>query len=178
MCERPTRARASAHTSVQRCSGMASRRGRRAQVQGRNPHGTSLAPSVPDRRVDMQLSRIGVGLATMMLLANVAQAQKVTTDYNRSADFSQYTTFMWIMEPKPTNPLTSQRIVEDVNAALTGKGLTLVTADADIAIAAHAATQQQRTLQTFYDGFGGGWRWRGGFGSATTMVNTFTVGSL
>jgi hypothetical protein len=63
---------------------------------------------------------------------------------------------MWIMEPHATNPLTSQRIVEDVNAALTSKGLTLVTADADLGVAAHAATQEERTLETFYDGFGGG----------------------
>jgi hypothetical protein len=151
---------------------------RTARVSTAPHHGISLAPPSPDRRVDMQLSRISAGLGMVMLLANVALAQKVTTDYSKSADFSQYRTFMWIKEPHATNPLTSQRIVEDVNAALTSKGLTLVTADADLCVAAHAATQKERTLETFYDGFGGGWRWRGGFGSATTMVNTYTVGSL
>ena len=85
---------------------------------------------------------------------------------------------MWIKEPKPTNPLMRQRIIDDVNTALASKGLTLVTADADVAVAAHAATQQERTLNTFYDGFGGGWRWRGGFGSATTTVNFYEVGTL
>jgi len=126
----------------------------------------------------MQLSRITVGVALMMSLAGPAAAQKVTTDYTRGTDFSQYKTFMWIAEPTATNPLTSQRIVNDVNAALKGKGLTLVTSDADIAVVAHAATQQRRTVETFYDGFGGGWRWHGGFGSAMTTVNTFAVGSL
>ena len=88
-------------------------------------------------------------------------------------------TFMWIKEPKTTNPLMRQRIVDDVNSALTAKGLKLVTSDADLCIAAHAATQEERTLNTFYDGFGGGWRWRGGgFGSATTTVNTYEVGTL
>ena len=31
-------------------------------------------------------------------------------------------------------------------------------------------THNQETLDTFYDGFGGGWRWRGfgGFGESTT----------
>lgn len=125
----------------------------------------------------MQLSRISAGLGMVMPLANVALAQKVTTDYSKSADLSQYKTFIWIKEPHATNPLTSQPIVEDVNAALTSKGLTLVTADADLGVAAHASAQKERTLETFDDGFGGGWRWRGGFGSATTMVNTYTVGS-
>ena len=90
----------------------------------------------------------------------------------------RYKTFMWIKEPKTTNPLMRQRIIDDVNAALAAKGLTLVTADADVAVAAHAASQEERTLNTFYNGFGGGWRWGGGFGSATTTANTYEVGTL
>jgi hypothetical protein len=69
-------------------------------------------------------------------------------------------------------------VIDDVNAALTAKGLRLVTENSDLCIAAHAATQQKRTLNTFYDGFGGGWRWGGRFGSATTTVDTYTVGTL
>jgi len=38
-------------------------------------------------------------------------------------------------------------------------------------------THNQQTLNTFYDGFGGGWRW-GGFGDATTTTETYKVGSL
>jgi hypothetical protein len=126
----------------------------------------------------MQLSRICVGFGLVMSLANSALAQSVTTDYDKATDFSRYKTFAWIKEPQATNPLINQRIVEDVNAALTSKGLTLVTDGADLAIAAHAATQNRRTLDTFYNGFGGGWRWGGGFGSSTTQVNTFAVGTL
>ena len=126
----------------------------------------------------MQLSRIGLSFGLVLLLANAALAQKVTTDFAKDADFQQYKTFMWIKEPKPANPLVAQRIVDDVNAALAAKGLKLVTADADVAIAAHAATRTERSLDTLYDGFGGGWRWRGGFGSATTQVNTYEIGTL
>ncbi|HWO39103.1 MAG TPA: DUF4136 domain-containing protein, partial [Candidatus Acidoferrum sp.] len=41
-------------------------------------------------------------------------------------------------------------------------------------------THNQQTLNTFYDGFGGGWRWRGfgGFGDATTTTETYQVGTL
>jgi hypothetical protein len=126
----------------------------------------------------MKTSRIGFGFALVMLLATSALAQKVTTDFAKDVDFRQYKTFTWIKEPKPANPLARQRIIDDVNAALEAKGLKLVTADADLAIAAHAATRLERSLDTFYDGFGGGWRWRGGFGSATTRVNTYEVGTL
>ena len=126
----------------------------------------------------MRISRISVGLALMMAVANIAFAQKVTTDFNKSADFTPYKTFMWIKEPKTTDPLVRQRVIDDVNAALSAKGLQLVTSNADLCIAAHAATQQERTLNTFYDGFGGGWRWGGGFGSATTTTSTYEVGTL
>jgi hypothetical protein len=37
----------------------------------------------------------------------------------------------------------------------------------------------EQTLETFYNGFGGGWRWRGfGDGMATTTVENQPVGTL
>jgi hypothetical protein len=125
-----------------------------------------------------QLSRIGLGLGVLAITAGTALAQKVTTDYNREANFSQYKTFMWIKEPKTTNPLMRQRVMDDVNAALQAKGLRIVTSGGDLGVAAHGATKEEKTLNTFYDGFGG-WRWRwGGPREATTMVQTYEVGTL
>lgn len=126
----------------------------------------------------MRISRISLGFALAMVIANVTFAQDVTTDYTKGANFAQYKTFMWIKEPKTTNPLVRQRVMDDINSALTAKGLQLVTSNADLCIAAHAATKQERSLNTFYSGFGGGWRWGGGFGNATTTVDTYKVGTL
>jgi hypothetical protein len=123
-------------------------------------------------------SRCSLGLALVLAIGTTAFAQNVKTDYDKGTDFAQYKTFMWIKEPQTTNPLTKQRVVDDVNAALKDKGLQLVTSNADLGIAAHAATQQRHTLNTFYNGFGGGWRWGGRFGSAITTVDTYTVGTL
>jgi hypothetical protein len=39
-------------------------------------------------------------------------------------------------------------------------------------------TKNQQTLNTFYDGFGRGWRWGGGFGDSTTTVDNYKVGTL
>ena len=119
----------------------------------------------------------GVGLV-LALLAGTAVAQNVKTDYLKGTDFGKYQTFMWIKEPAAVNPLNNKRIVDGVNAALAGKGLKLVTSDADIGIAAHTATDREQSLQTFYNGFGGGWRWHDSFGSSTTTVTTYTVGTL
>jgi hypothetical protein len=116
-----------------------------------------------------------------MTMASVAFAQKVTTDYDKEKNFTQYKTFMWIKEPQTTNPLMKQRLMDEINSTLAAKGLQLVTSNADLAIASHAATKEQHTLNTFYDGFGGGWGWRrfgGGLGSATTTENTYEVGTL
>jgi hypothetical protein len=112
------------------------------------------------------------------LAANVF-AQKVETDYDHSANFSQFKTFMWVKPPKMDDQIQAKRIVDAVNAQLTAKGLQLVQSGGDLAIASHVATQQEHTLNTFYNGFGGGWRW-GGWpgGTATTTVDTYTVGTL
>jgi len=126
----------------------------------------------------MKMTRATVGFALMMVFANAVFAQNVKTDYDKNANFAGYKTFMWIKEPKTTNPLTKERVMSGVNAALTARGLKLVTSDADLCIAAHAATTEERSLNTFYNGFGGGWRWGGGFGSATTTVDTYEVGTL
>jgi hypothetical protein len=126
----------------------------------------------------MKMTRIIVGLALMMLTANATFAQNVKTDYSQGTNFAAYKTFMWIKEPKTANPLMRERVMNDVNAALTAKGLQLVTENADLCIAAHAATKEEQTLTTFYNGFGGGWRWGGGLGSATTTTSNYEVGTL
>lgn len=52
----------------------------------------------------------------------------------------------------------------------------------DASIVAVEITHSQQTLNTFYDGFGGGWGWRrfggGGFSAATTTTETYKVGTV
>src|SRR6266481_1899388 len=83
---------------------------------------------------------------------------------------------------KTKNALNVDRIKSAVNAVLAAKGWTQVDSGGDVSIIAIETTQNQQTLNTFYDGFGGGWGWRrfggGGFGEATTTTETYKVGSL
>ena len=128
----------------------------------------------------MNVQRTICGSAvTVLLFATTAVAQQVKTDYDRSANFSQYKTFSW-EKVQTQDSLWVDRIKEAVNAALTAKGLMPVESGGDVALVAIETTQDQRTLNTFYDGFGGGWRWRGGgrFGTATTTVDNYKVGTL
>jgi hypothetical protein len=120
---------------------------------------------------------IFASIGVALLLASASFAQQVKTDYDRSADFSHYKTYSW-EKVQTQDPLWSGRIKEAVNSALAAKGLTPVASGGDIAIVAIEMTKNQQTLNTFYDGFGGGWRWGGGFGNATTTVDNYKVGTL
>jgi hypothetical protein len=115
-----------------------------------------------------------------ILFTTASFAQQVKTDFDRSANFSQYKTYSW-EKVQTQNQLWVDRIKDAVNASLTAKGLTPVESGGDIAIVAMETTQNERTLNTFYDGLGGGWRWRGfggGFGESTTTVDNYKVGTL
>jgi Domain of unknown function (DUF4136) len=109
----------------------------------------------------------------------VAFAQQVKTDFDHQTNFAQYKTYSW-QEIKPANSLWDARIKNAVDAQLAAKGWTQVDSGGDVAIVAIKTTQTQRTLQTFYDGFGGGWRWRGfgGMGEATTTEQDYKQGTL
>jgi len=119
-----------------------------------------------------------VGLGGIALLAATASfGQQVKTDYDRSLDFSKYKTYSW-EKVQTQDPLWVDRIKEAVNAALAAEGWTQVPSGGSVAIVAIEMTRNQRTLNTFYDSFGGGWRWGGGFGNATTTVDNYKVGTL
>jgi len=123
--------------------------------------------------------KIFASVGMVLLFAGASSAQQVKTDYDRSANFGQYRTYSW-EKVQTQNQLWAPRIQEAVNESLAAKGLTPVAAGGDIAIVAIETTQTQQTLNTFYDGFGGGWRWRGfgGFGDSTTTVENYKVGTL
>jgi hypothetical protein len=129
----------------------------------------------------MTLQRVVFVLIGMMFLfAGNSSAQQVKTDYDRSANFAQYKTYSW-EHVKTQDALNVDRIRSAVNAALAAKGLTQVDSGGEISIVAVEMTQNQQTLNTFYNGFGGGWGWRrfgGGLGEATTTTETYKVGTL
>jgi len=98
------------------------------------------------------------GRADALLAATASFAQQVKTDYDRSADFSQYKTYSW-EKVQTQDQLFVDRIKEAVNSALAAKGWTEVPSGGNVAIVAIEMTKNQQTLDTFYNGFGGGWRW-------------------
>ncbi len=128
----------------------------------------------------MKLQRtVFVLIGMVLLFLGKLSAGQVKTDYDRSADFSQYKTYSW-EQVKTRDPLDADRIKNAVNTVLAAKGWTQVNSGGDVSVVAMEMTHNQQTLNTFYDGFGGGWRWRGfgGLGEATTTTETYKVGTL
>jgi hypothetical protein len=127
--------------------------------------------------------RIWFSVAIAILSATISLAEQVKTDYDRNADFSRYKTYSW-ENVHTQNPLWIDRIKAAVNSALAAKGWTEVQSSGDVSIVAMEMTKDHRTLNTYYDNFGGGWGWRwgggfgDGFGTSTTTEETYKVGTL
>lgn len=103
-------------------------------------------------------SKILASIGIVLLAATASFAQQVKTDYDRSTDFSQYKTYSW-EKVQTQDQLWVDRIKGAVNSALTAKGWTEVPSGGGASVVAIEMTRNQQTLDTFYNGFGGGWRW-------------------
>jgi len=128
--------------------------------------------------------RIWFSIAIPILSATASLAE-VKTDFDRNADFGRYRTYSW-GKVQAQNPLWVDRIKAAVESALAEKGWTEVESGGDVSIMAMEMNQDHRTLNTYYDNFGGGgWGWRrwgggfgDGFGTSTTTEETYEVGTL
>jgi hypothetical protein len=116
--------------------------------------------------------------AALVLLCPAAASfgPPVKTDYDRNIDFTRYKTYSW-ERVQAQDRLWVDRIKAAIDKDLSSKGWTWATSGGDVAFVALEVTRNQATLDTFYSGYGGGWRWRG-FGDATMTVETYKVGSL
>src|SRR5258708_1147229 len=125
-------------------------------------------------------SKIATSVGLMLLLACVSFAQHVKTDYDHNTNFGQYKTYSW-EKVQTKDQLMVDRIKSAVNSALAAKGWTEAPSGGDVEVFAIETTQNQQTLDTFYNGFGGGRRWGGfggGFGDATPTGGNYKVGTL
>ena len=124
-------------------------------------------------------SKIAASIGLTLVLAALSFAQQVKSDYDHNVNFGQYKTYSW-EKIQTKDPLVVDRIKAAVNSTLAAKGWTEVPTGGDVEVFAVETTQDQQTLDTFYNGFGGGRRWGfgSGFSNATTTVETYKVGTL
>jgi hypothetical protein len=118
-------------------------------------------------------------LFMVMFLATSVWAQKVTSDYDHSATFSNYHTYAWTPGTPVKDQLMDQRIRDNIDQQLVAKGLQKITdpEKADLLVDYDGAVGQQAQYNTM--GMGGwGYGWRGGTQMTTTSVSYIPVGTL
>ena len=120
-----------------------------------------------------------VCIVLCLLVASTFVFAKTSTDWDKTVNFSQFKTYSWIKVKAP-NEIWDKRVMDTIDAQLQAKGWTKVEEGGDVGIVAVATTKDQQSLDTFYNGVGGGWGWRGwgGMSTATTTVNNYRVGTL
>ena len=135
----------------------------------------------------MQTRLVTVGMIALLLPAT-AMAQKVSYDYDKTANFATFKTYAHKDGTKVGQPLIDDRIVAAIDAQMAAKGFTKAEASPDVFVVYHVAFDKQKDISTFSSGYGGGygaygWGWGGGWGGAgmatsTTQVRDILVGTL
>ena len=125
----------------------------------------------------MKRNLLWLSLIVLALSPAVASAQQqVSVDYDTTFDFSKIKTFSVQIATSWNDSISEQRVLVDIQAALTAKGWTSVApGKGDATVLLHGATQDKKALNAFYAG-GGPWGWGGGVGTVTTQE--YTVGTL
>jgi len=123
---------------------------------------------------------IALALTPALLLA-----QKVSYDFNKSANFAGYKTYAFKDGTKVGQQLIDDRIVAAIESELGAKGLTKATADPDVYVVYHVAFDKEKDISTYSSGYAGGygaygWGWGGGWGggTTTTQVRDILIGTM
>jgi Domain of unknown function (DUF4136) len=130
--------------------------------------------------------RLVTALLVMVLAPALLLAQKVSYDYNKSANFASFKTFAHKDGTKVGQPLIDERIVAAINAELTLKGLMPAESSPDVFVVYHVAFDKEKDISSYSTGYGGGygaygWGWGGGGwggSSTTTQVRNILVGTM
>ena len=118
-----------------------------------------------------------VFLITMLSFGWVLRAQDVHSNAMPGTDFSKFHTYKWVAIEGASHPnqIVEAEIKQAVDSQLATKGLTKTDGEkADLYVGYQIALDQQKQWTGY--GTGGGVRWGGGMGTATS--STINVGSL
>lgn len=134
-------------------------------------------------------------IITSLILSGCSSSVSVTTDYDKSVDFSQHKTLQYYgwaeNSDKILNSIQKNRIEKAVAYQFERRGITVVEGDADIIVSLFIVTEKRKqvianTTSTggTYGGYGGyynhgpAWGWGGGYSTTTYNEYEYTVGTL
>ena len=119
-----------------------------------------------------------------LTIPTLAIAQKVSYDYDKTANFAAFKTYTLKDGTKVGQPLIDNRIVAAIESQLASRGLTRNDSAPDLFVVYHVAFDKEKDIYTYSSGAGGygayGWGWGGGWagGTATTQVRDIVIGTL
>ena len=96
-------------------------------------------------------------VAVALVVAVGCSSMKISNDYDRQADFSQYKTYTWRdseTNVADTDPFAHERFVGAVDRELAAKGFSKASSDPDVVVTYHAEDKQGMSLDTTYMGGG------------------------
>jgi hypothetical protein len=128
----------------------------------------------------MQKTRL-IAVTALLLVPALALAQKVTYDFDKTANFAAFKTYALKDGTKVGQPLIDDRLVGAIESALAAKGFTKAEANPDVYVVYHVAFDKQQDISSFSSGGGYGpygWGWGGGFSSTSTQVRDILIGTL
>jgi uncharacterized protein DUF4136 len=120
--------------------------------------------SAANKQVDKRTLFRKQGLALLvftLLVAHSAFAQKVTMEFDRSADFSKYKTFairdgeLNSKNPALNSDLVKKQIDADIDKALESHGLTQVSGPSDLNVRYHFGAARKAQVETYPAGWYG-----------------------
>lgn len=119
--------------------------------------------------------------ALVLLLPAVALAQKVSFDYDRTANFATMKTYALKDGTKVGDPFIDARVTAAIESELQGKGFTKNEAKPDMVVVYHLTLDKQKDITAYSTGSGYGaypYRWGGGFSTTDVRVTEILVGTL
>ena len=118
----------------------------------------------------------------LLVVPALVLAQKTSFDFDKTADFSKYKTYVLRDGTKVGDPLIHNRIVAAIENELAAKGFTKNATSPDVAVVYHTTFDKQKDITSFSSGYGGygpyGYGWGGGWGTTDVRVNEILVGTL
>jgi hypothetical protein len=126
------------------------------------------------------MKRILALLAGAVLAAAGCSTLSISTDFDKTTDFSAYKTFTWKDTGDGVDSIWNKRIEGVFSDTLAAKGLKKVDSGGDLWVAAHPRLSKETQINTYNTGWGYGYGWYGygGMGMATTTVTEIPVGTL
>jgi len=121
------------------------------------------------------MKRVLAGLVVALAISSAAFAQKTNIDWDRTANFSQFHTYMWEKSPHPAKNFWNDRIMEAIDKQMQAKGFTKVDSNPDMwVVYSNSIHDQKQVVGTGYN-YGPGWGWGYWGGPNTVTYNTYVT---